>query len=1119
MNNLYQTRWFKPLAMLALLLAVAGSGRAQIFTQALTVAPGASANSGGSTAHEIATDDSGNSYLVGSFSGTVQFGGSTLSSAGATDIYVAKYSPSGTLLWATRGGGSGDDTGLGIGVDATGNVCIAGTFNGAASFGGTTLTSSGQTDAVVAKVSSVGEWQWAHRAGGVGTDFGQSVAVDGSGNAYFVGAFQSASISTDLGPLTNSAGVNSFALRYSPTGTAVWLRQFTSSSNIYANAVAVDGSGDAYVFGDFAGTAAFEGSSFSSAGAQDLFVTKLAASTGAVVWASRAGGSGNDQAPAGSAIVADASGNSYITGRFSSSNAVFGGTTLVASGSDSYVAKLSAAGTFLWAQRAGGNGTDEGEGVALDGLGNLLATGIFSGSAQFGETALSSAGGFDLYVARYDTATGSAMGALRAGGTGNDYGYGVSSNGTGIAYNTGAYSNGSATFGLTTLSHSSTGQTASFLARSQALTDLVVSTPGQTSSGAYNNVTVTGTGTTTLDAELSVYGTLTVQDDGQLDTNCQPLTGPGNFVLAAGGTLVICDPAGIAATGTTGAVQLTGSRSFSPDANYRYNGTQTQITGPGLPAQVRSLAITNANTVTLSSTLDVTQRVVMGGAGNLDLNGRTLTLLSSAAGTALLVNSGTGQVEGSTGVMQRYIAPSANPGPGYRHYSAPVSGSTVADLAAPGFVPSVNSGYNTSPTPLAFKPFPNVFGYDQTRLGNAATGISTFDKGFFSPAGTADALVVGRGYTVNIDAAALVDFQGTFNQGAILIDGLSRRAPIPAAGPTDKTGWHLVGNPYPAPLDWGTVPAAARPNVDAAAYVYRSSGPYAGSYASFVNGTGAGTGLIAAGQGFFVRASSTATPGSISLTNANRATAYAAQPTFQRPSSTRPLVQLTLQNAASTLADDVFVYAEVGATAAFDGGFDAYKLPNTSGLNVAALAADAEALSVQGLEPLGTADVVVPLQMSVPTAGTYSLRAARLANLPAGTRAVLLDAHTGARIDLATQPSYSFSLSGTAAGSRFSLLLTPGRVLTTASAALGAQVLVYPNPARGAVSVELPASWRPLATSLTLLNPLGQRVRTQARPAGSPATVVFPLADLAPGLYLLRVATSQSSVTKRLTVE
>ncbi|MCC3159807.1 FG-GAP-like repeat-containing protein [Hymenobacter sp. 15J16-1T3B] len=651
-----------------------------------------------------------------------------------------------------------------------------------------------------------------------------------------------------------------------------------------------------------------------------------------------------------------------------------------------------------------------------------------------------------------------------------------------------------------------------------AQTNLVVST-AQNVSGSYNNVTITGTGAATLNGTLTVSGTLTVQSGGKLATNCQLLTGTGNFSLNAGGTLIICDAAGITLSGATGAVRLSGTRTFSSDASYVYSGTTAQVTGNGLPSQVRNLTSTNANDVTLSAPTSVAQVLTLSSSGNLQLNGQRLTLLSGATGTALLVNAGTGTVVGATGALQRYIDGSGNPaGAGYRLYSAPVTGSTVADLTTTGFTPVLNSAYNSAATPATVTPYPTVFGYDQSRLNNTATGISVFDKGFYSPAATSDALTPGRGFMVNISNAALVDFVGSFNQGNFSLSNLTRSAPIPAAGATDQTGWHLVGNPYPAPLDWNTVTDAARPNVDAAAYVYQSTGLNSGVFRSFVNGIGAGAGLIAAGQGFFVRASTAGATGSVNLTNSNRVTSFGTQATFQRTTATQPLVQLTLSNAAA-LTDDVFVYTETGATTGFDGHFDAYKLPNTTGLNVAALSSLSEPLSVQGLAPITTTATVVPLQVSVPAAGTFSLRAAQLANLPAGTYAYLRDLQAGAAIDLAQQPAYSFTLS--AAGpiaNRFELVLTPTRITALAPAALSQQVLVYPNPARSAVTVELPAALRPQAHTLTLRNALGQQVRTAELPAG-PATRSLPLTGLSAGVYTLSLTTPQGVVVRRLVVE
>jgi len=99
----------------------------------------------------------------------------------------------------------------------------------------------------------------------------------------------------------------------------------------------------------------------------------------------------------------------------------------------------------------------------------------------------------------------------------------------------------------------------------------------------YGNVPVQGQ--LLLKAPLTVAGTITVASGGMLDTGCQPLTGAASLEVAAGAELRICDAAGLAPTGTTsGAVQTTGPRIFSPAASYLFNGTVAQATGAGLPS-------------------------------------------------------------------------------------------------------------------------------------------------------------------------------------------------------------------------------------------------------------------------------------------------------------------------------------------------------------------------------------------------------------------------------------------------------------------------------------------------------------------------------------------------------
>jgi len=137
----------------------------------------------------IAVDSSGNAFVTGSFSETTIFGSTVLMSNGDRDIFVAKISSSGYWQWAVSVGGSQVDEGHGITVDSSGNAFVTGSFYQTATFDSTTLTSSGKDDIFVAKISSSGSWQWAAKAGGSGADGGREIAVDSSGNTYVFGGF------------------------------------------------------------------------------------------------------------------------------------------------------------------------------------------------------------------------------------------------------------------------------------------------------------------------------------------------------------------------------------------------------------------------------------------------------------------------------------------------------------------------------------------------------------------------------------------------------------------------------------------------------------------------------------------------------------------------------------------------------------------------------------------------------------------------------------------------------------------------------------------------------------------------------------------------------------------
>ena len=363
---------------------------------------------------------------------------------------------------------------------------------------------------------------------------------------------------------------------------------------------------------------------------------------------------------------------------------------------------------------------------------------------------------------------------------------------TGYTVNIVSNCTGGATSGLASTSFTTTG-----------LPDLVVNTATSITPGAYHNITVTSLGAGYLTGTTTATGTVTVQTGGSLADSCQVLTGTGNFTLEAGATIKICNPLGISNSGATGSIQVTGTRSYSTGASYVYTGSVAQITGTGLPPTVLNLTSTNTGTLNLTQAVAVSE-VLKLAAGNLQLGAFNLTLLSNATGTAMVVNSGSGRVVNNgagIAIMQRFITPTTPyTGPGYRHYAAPVSNTTVADLAVSGlFTPLVNSAYNALPTPaLPLAQFPNIFDYDQNRLSSTYPG---FDYGWQSPTSTSENLAVTKGYTVNIVPAATVDLRGQLNTGSISTGALGR-------APVADGGYQLLGNPYPAPLNWALTTTA-----------------------------------------------------------------------------------------------------------------------------------------------------------------------------------------------------------------------------------------------------------------------------------------------------------------------
>ena len=661
--------------------------------------------------------------------------------------------------------------------------------------------------------------------------------------------------------------------------------------------------------------------------------------------------------------------------------------------------------------------------------------------------------------------------------------------------------------------------------------DLVVSTTLTPPLDYYRNVTITGTGLLQLDRDLEANTSFVVQTGGTLDTGTGAAAAPGGYVLTgpsfamqAGSRLIVLSPSGIAAAGAQGNIQ-TAARSFSPDGLYTYNANlslgQTAVTGTGLPGTARYLgaAVTRATggaplpgpgTLRLSQPLALSQRLDL--ITNLDTNGQLLTLQSTQTGGTALV----GRIEGTlTGPLtqERAIDPTLNAGAGYRHFSNPLgSGPAFGLVAGPSFAPVTNAAYNTSATPNLVVPFPNLYTYDFTAIaGSPATTYAAFDRGWRALAPGDAAPGRGRGFIAHLSADNVVKFTGTLNE-------VAQAVALPA-NPGSSPGFVLLGNPFAAPLD-GTL--LTRPaSVPAAFYVFETTGPYAGRYRANVNGQG-GSPLIPIGQGFFMSQSAGAAAATLTLPLAARQNLFgSAVPTLHRPAAdARPRLQLTL-TAPGTAPDELILYAEAGATPAFDPAFDAHKLPSPGQAELAALTPAREALSISGLPLLSaTQATLVPLRLRLPRAGRFALAVA-LANF-GGLDAYLLDALTGQRHNLRAAAAYPFvaATAGEITGRFVVQLGGAARPTAVAASALAAAISLYPNPAHGTATVALPAvPGAPLATAV-LRDALGREVRRQSAPTtAAGGAFELDLRGLPAGLYALQLALGEQRVTKPLVVE
>jgi hypothetical protein len=359
----------------------------------------------GDSPNAVFVDAAGNAYITGATSsynfpvtaGSLQ---TSFPSTTETVAFVAKLNPTGTgLVYTTFLGGSGvngGDSANAIAVDASGNAYVAGT-TGSANFpvtqGALSTTLNGPTDAFVAKINPAGTALiYGTYLGGSGNEIAAGLAIDSAGDAYVTGSTGSTNFPVSTGaPQTVLKSANdAFITKLNPSGSAVVYSTYLGgSAEDDGHAIAVDGSGNAYITGATASTdfPVTTGAFQAAIGPSNVvFAAKLNAAGTALTYATYLGGSGGDT---GNAIAVDATGDAYIAGTTFSADfpvtaGVLGGTAPGGAGlGHAFLAKFNSTGAALvYSTYLGGANADGANGIALDAYGDATLTG-FTYSSNF----------------------------------------------------------------------------------------------------------------------------------------------------------------------------------------------------------------------------------------------------------------------------------------------------------------------------------------------------------------------------------------------------------------------------------------------------------------------------------------------------------------------------------------------------------------------------------------------------------------------------------------------------------------------------------------------------------------------------------------------------------------
>lgn len=361
----------------------------------------------------VCSDVNGNTFATGYFGGSM-FVDSThsLTTSGGSDIYILKNDADGNLLWAISAGGPGLDRPMDIVCDATGNVYVTGFFSSNASFGSQTVTSNGLQDFFISKYDTNGNLVWVRTGGGTVQDEGKKLDVDASGNCVVTGTFSGTAIfgTTILTSMNNStngvASVDIFITFYSPSGNLIWVKKGSSQFTDSGTGITFDNSGSIYLSGQFSDTISFS-STYPNQMYNSCFILKLDYNGNDIWFRKIAGGSYNFIQDIG----INTNGKIVSTGYFKGSPFIDSSPPVTFQANYDFgvfIIQWDVNGLIDWIQTFGSECYVDSRSISFDDSSNIYLGGNFkcklnSFSDFYGEGTFNSIGFQDVYVVKFNS--------------------------------------------------------------------------------------------------------------------------------------------------------------------------------------------------------------------------------------------------------------------------------------------------------------------------------------------------------------------------------------------------------------------------------------------------------------------------------------------------------------------------------------------------------------------------------------------------------------------------------------------------------------------------------------------------------------------------------------------